>query len=131
MQKADVLRIVNALKFDRRDFWIVAGSAMCVYGLRQETNDVDLGCTTHLADELERSGCCPVYLSDGSRKFAYHADVEIFENFLFDEVKMLDGVPIISLPGLLEMKRFLGRKKDAEDIKKLEQYLGICNSEGI
>ena len=34
-----------------------------------------------------------------------------------------DGVPVVSLRGLLEMKRELGRRKDIEDIILIEKAL--------
>lgn len=123
MQRDDVIQIVNDLEFDKNDFWVVAGSAMCLYGLRAETNDVDLGCTTHLADMLEEKGYQAIRYSDGSRKYDFNEHVEIFENFLFDRSEIVDGIPVISIQGLLEMKRFLGREKDLEDAKKIENYL--------
>lgn len=122
MKKSDVLEIVSNLKLDKNAFWIVAGSAMCIYGLRQETNDVDLGCTSRLADELEKQGHPAEYVS-GGRQFTIGENVEIFENFLFDRVVIVDDLPVISLQGLLEMKRKIGRPKDFDDIKVIEQYL--------
>lgn len=123
MRREEVVQIVNNLDFDRGEFWVVAGSAMCLYGLRHETNDVDLGCTSRLADELERKGYKAAYFKDGTRSFAYNDEIEVFENFLFDKVEEIDGIPVISLQGLIEMKLFIGREKDIKDIKLIEQYL--------
>ena len=50
-------------------------------------------------------------------------DVEIFEEWLFDKIEIRYGVPVISLKGLLEMKKGLGREKDIEDIKLIEEML--------
>lgn len=123
MRKADVTRLVAALPFDRKAFWVAAGSAMCLYGFREETGDVDLGCTSCLADELEQKGFPSTLMPDGSRRFAYNSDIEIYENFLFDKAEMLDDIPVISIKGLLEMKRFLGRAKDLADIALIERKL--------
>lgn len=84
---------------------------------------MDLGCTSRLADELERKGYKAAYFKDGRRSFAYNDEIEVFENFLFDKVEEIDGIPVISLQGLIEMKRFIGREKDIKDIKLIEQYL--------
>ena len=40
-----------------------------------------------------------------------------------DKVEILDEIPVISLKGLLEMKKSLNREKDYEDIKLIEQKL--------
>lgn len=36
---------------------------------------------------------------------------------------LVDGIPVISLDGLLEMKRSLGREKDLRDIVMIEEFL--------
>ena len=56
MNKQDLLQILGALPFDKGAYWLVAGGAMVLYGLREETSDIDLGCSKRLADELERQG---------------------------------------------------------------------------
>ena len=123
MKKEDILLRLKALELDRSQYWVITGSAMVLHGLREQTHDIDLGCTGKLADELEQQGLPVSILKDGSRKFLIGQDIEIFENWLYDEVEMLDGVPVISLKGLLEMKRQLGREKDQRDIRLMEAYL--------
>ncbi len=123
MEKEDILRRLNALGLAKSQYWVITGSAMVLYGLRERTHDIDLGCTGKLADELERQGFPVTVHQDGSRKILIDQDIEVFENWLYDEVEMLDGVPVISLKGLLEMKRQLGREKDQRDIRLMEAYL--------
>lgn len=96
---------------------------MVMHGLREDTRDIDLGCTKSLADELERRGCRVELLEDSTRKIRLENDVELFENWLFDDILVLDDIPVISLKGLLEMKKALGREKDARDIKLIEELM--------
>ena len=53
MTKEDLLRRLEELGFDRKEYWVVSGGAMVLYGLREKTHDLDLGCTAALADRLE------------------------------------------------------------------------------
>ena len=76
-----------------------------------------------LADTLENKGYLTALLSDGTRRISVADDVEIFEEWLFDKIEIRCGVPVISLKGLLEMKKGLGREKDIEDIKLIEEVL--------
>ena len=96
---------------------------MVLYGLREETGDIDLGCRSELADELERQGCPVTRMSDGTRKIQFEAGIELFENWLYDRVEYVEGIPVISLRGLLAMKRALGREKDQADIKRMEDFI--------
>ncbi len=124
MNRAEVLKKLETLPYPREDYWVVAGAAMVLYGLREETHDVDLGCTTEMADRLEQSGCPCRTMPDGKRHFKISEDVEAFENWLYDRVETVSGAPVISLGGLLEMKRRLGREKDQRDIRLIREYLG-------
>lgn len=124
MNKAEIIARLNELNFDKNEYWLITGGAMVVYGLREETGDIDLGCISRMADELESKGYIVEKLSDGTRKISFDDDIEIFENWIFDTVNITDGVPVISLNGLLEMKKSLGREKDHRDIKLIEEYMG-------
>ena len=116
---------MQVLPFAPEDYWLVAGGAMVLHGIRSTTNDIDLGCTRSLADQLEAAGCSTVRMSDGTRKLCYAPDIEIFEEWLYDRIVTVDGLPVISLPGLLEMKRIIGREKDQQDIRLIEKYLSV------
>ena len=119
--KHSMLRRLGELAFPATEYWVITGGAMVLYGFRPQTHDIDLGCTTALADELEREGYPVSRTADGSRKIAYADDVEIFENWLEGAVELVDGVPVVSVDGLIEMKRKLGREKDLADIALIEK----------
>lgn len=123
MNRTEIMQRLEGLKFDRAGYWLVAGGAMVLYGLREETGDIDLGCRSELADELERQGCPVTHMSDGTRKIQFEAGIELFENWLYDRVEYVEGIPVISLRGLLAMKRALGREKDQADIKRMEDFI--------
>lgn len=124
MTRADILERLRALDWPVEDYWLVAGGAMVLYGLRTETHDLDLGCTTARADALEAAGVPFEEMSDGNgRRFIVSGDVEVFENWLMDRVELVDGVPVVSLKGLREMKLALGREKDLKDIARIDASL--------
>lgn len=122
MKKSDILRRLQELDFDPTQYWLITGAAMVLYGIRAETGDIDMGCTTALADLLEARGYPTVKRADGSRKITIEDDVEIFENWLYDKVECYENIPLLSPQGLIEMKRFLGREKDLRDIALIEDW---------
>lgn len=124
MKRAELIRRVKALNFPHEDYWVITGGAMVLYDLREDTHDIDLGCTARLADELEKRGAAVSRRADGSRKLVLDGDVEIMEGWLYDRVETVEDIPVISMQGLIEMKRSLGREKDLRDIRLIEQYLG-------
>lgn len=121
LTKQLLLRRLEALPFSLEDYWAVAGAAMVLHGFRPRTRDIDLGCSTRLADQLEQQGYPVSRCDDGTRKISYAEDVEIFENWLEGTVETVEGFPVVSVDGLIEMKRKLGREKDLADIALIER----------
>ena len=124
MKKEDIIKRLNALPYDTGDYWVITGGAMVLYGFREETHDIDLGCTARLADRLEAEGYLTDRYPDGRREFRIGGDVEIFEDWLCGTVGSVGGVSVISVDGLIEMKRSLGREKDLRDIELIREKLG-------
>ena len=122
MKKEDILAKLEEFPYPRTDYWVITGGAMVLYGIREETHDIDLGCTSALADRLASDGYAPQALSDGRRSFHIGADIEVFENWLDGTVEQHDGVPVSSVDGLVAKKRRLGREKDLRDIRLIEEW---------
>ncbi len=119
--KDSLLQRLRALSFSEEDYWVVAGGAMVLHGVRPQTQDIDLGCTTRLADQLERQGYVVSRCKDGTRKISYSENVEIFENWIEGTVEIVSGVPVVCVDGLIQMKKQLGREKDIADIAQIEK----------
>ena len=121
LDRQALLQRLRALDLPDTEYWVVAGGAMVLHGFRSHTRDIDLGCSTLLADELERLGYAVSRCEDGSRKIPFSDDVEIFENWIEDAVTIIDGIPVVSVDGLIQMKKKLGREKDLADIALIEK----------
>lgn len=122
MNIQDIKDKLTELNFDPNEYWVLAGSAMVLYGIRPLTHDIDLGCTSKMADELEKD-FSPIILEDGSRKFVINSDIEIFENWIEGSVNRVENFPVVSLDGLIKMKTKLGREKDHRDIALIEEFI--------
>ena len=123
MKKADIIEKLRSFPYDTKDYWVITGGAMAMYGIREETSDIDLGCTSELADRLEKDGFLYQIKPDGTRWFRIGSDIEVYENWLYDSVELVDGIPVISIPGLIAMKQTIGREKDMRDLKLIDEYL--------
>lgn len=123
MDKRELMDLLKAFPYSPDDYWIVAGGAMVMYGIRPQTHDIDLGCNKTMADSLESDGYLVRTNPDGRRYFRYSDDIEISEGWLNDTFDKVDGYNVISIKGLLEMKRELGREKDKRDIALIEEFM--------
>ncbi len=126
LRKDEIIGLLNEAAFDRSEYWVTSGAAMVLHGIKETTRDIDLGCTTPMADRLEREGYDVEVLRDGSRKIVFSCAIEIFENWIEDQVILLEGLPVVSMDGLIRMKEKLGRKKDLEDIFLIKEHLSKC-----
>ena len=123
MNKAEMIAKLKAFPYDPAEYWVITGGAMVLYGIREESSDIDLGCTAQMADWLEQEGYLYKVTGDGNRWFKLGEDIEVFENWLFGTVDHVDGIPVISVQGLIEMKKDLGREKDFRDIALINDFL--------
>lgn len=54
--REDILEILKGAPFLGEDCWLASGAALVLYGIKEQTRDIDLVCTTELADRLEAKG---------------------------------------------------------------------------
>ncbi len=123
MNRQEILDQLKAFPYDRNEYWVVTGSAMVIYGIKDQAGDIDLGCSTKMADLLESDGYLFGRTKDGNRWFKVGKSIEIFESWLFDSVMEISGFQVISPSDLIEMKKSIGREKDFRDIESIESFL--------
>ena len=90
MNKETILAKLADFPYGMDGFWLVAGAALVLFGVRSETADIDMGCTTKAADRLEADGYPCEITGDGCRRFRIGGDLEIFENWLCGSVEIVD-----------------------------------------
>ena len=123
MNRTEIIERLSVFPYDASEYWLITGGAMVLYGIREETSDIDLGCTARLADRLEADGYLHAVRANGKRWFKVGSDIELFEDWLYDTITLVEGIPVISIQGLIDMKRGLGREKDTRDVELIEKYL--------
>lgn len=123
LRKEDVIRLLKQLPFDKSEYWVASGAALVLCGVREETRDIDLGCTAALAERLVQEGYEETRFPDGSRRIVFSDEIEIFENWLEGETVLIEGFPSVSLEGIIKMKEKLGRDKDLKDIALIKKFM--------
>lgn len=126
LKKEEIIRLLKEAAFDTEDYWVTSGAAMVLYGIKDATRDIDLGCTSQLADKLQENGYGTEILHDGSRRIIFSDTIELFENWIEDQVILLEELPVVSMDGIITMKEKLGREKDRNDILLIKEYLAKC-----
>lgn len=124
LDRGDILRILKEIELPLGEYWVVSGAALVLYGVREFTRDVDVGCTAALIDALIKGGC-PWRKSerDGARIVALGEDAEALENWNVEEIGEIEGFPVAGLKDIRRQKEELGRDKDWADIRLIDDFL--------
>ena len=67
MNKQEIIENLSLFPYSRDDYWIITGAAMVLYGIREQTSDIDIGCTTSMANQLEQAGYSYKITESGNR----------------------------------------------------------------
>ena len=123
MNRTEYLAKLDALNLDKDRYCIVAGGVMLLYGLREDTSDIDLQVDPDYFEELKSR-----FDVRKSPKFNYlyelNDEVEAAVLPLNPaDIRHVDGYPVISLEWQLNWMRENNRPKDQERMKIIERYL--------
>lgn len=123
LDRQEIIRKVQNLRFPKMEYWICTGAGLVLHGIKEETRDIDIGCTSMLADELICKGAKWGHMQDGTRKIQLDGDIEVFENWLVDEVVEVEGLRVASIESIRKQKALLNREKDWGDIRLIDQFV--------
>jgi putative (di)nucleoside polyphosphate hydrolase len=122
MNKNQIIKHMKKLNLPIDEYWILAGSALVMHGIRPETSDIDIGCTTVLFESLIGSREV-IVREDGSRSLDYDGVLEVFENWMAEEVVTLNELPVGSLISIKNHKEMLNREKDKKDLELINKRI--------
>lgn len=123
LYKEDIIRILKEIDLPLSEYWITSGAGLVLHGVKEYTGDIDLGCTTTLIERYLRQGCNYRILDDNSRIVELNESIELLENWFVDEIEFIQGLPVATLEGIKKQKVELGREKDINDIKLIDEHI--------
>lgn len=127
MTKEQIHRTVKALPLSAESYWLVMGAALVMHGIREETRDIDIGCTPEAFDALIKLGYHATTSRSGLRKLSLSTGVTVYEGFYTQDIICIDGVPVSDLTSIKRIKAFFGRKKDLADVEQINLHLARMN----
>lgn len=123
MTKEEFLERLDGLGLDKSKFCIISGGVMLMYGLREQTEDIDIKMGQDYFDEINDkfpTRKSPKY--DYLYEIADNIEVAVQE-FIPEDVVEIDGFLVETLELQLQWKLKNGRAKDQPDIEKIQKYL--------
>lgn len=124
LTKNDILQAIYKARLPAGGYWITAGAGLVMHGVKEQTRDIDIGCTLDLFSSLKAQGYSSTNAKDGTRMLSLTDELDVFENWAVDEVTHIEGLPVATLPSIRKQKVALGREKDQADIALIDQVLG-------
>ena len=113
---------------------VVFGSGpLLAHGLRDESGDVDIFVSDSIYNKLKESGWKEKPFNETDCVLTHdcyevgttwrYKDHHITLDELLESADYVDGIPFASLEQSLKWKKVYGRKKDMQDVKKIEAHL--------
>lgn len=123
MNKKEFLKIVNNLRFPKDKFCIIAGGSYLMYGLKNDTEDVDLKIKPELFCKLkEKYNLVKSTKMENLYELSNNIELKV-EDFDLNDTKVIDGFNVLKLEiqrkWIIENKR----EKDNEKLKLIDEYL--------
>lgn len=123
MNKDTLICRVLALGLPLGSYCVLAGGAMLFYGLREQTQDIDLHVNEQAFAHLQATQNLTL-LDEERRHYAIGDDIELYVTPQEDIVFCVcENVCVQTPQAVLALKKRLARPKDAADIAALESYI--------
>lgn len=123
LYRKDIIKIIKEMDLPVDEYWITSGAALVIHGVKKMTHDIDLGGTTNLVEHFIQNGCTFKIVEDNSRIVEVNNHIELLENWIVDDIELIDNLPVATLQSIKKQKFELGREKDIRDIKLIEEFL--------
>jgi hypothetical protein len=110
---------------DRDDYYVIMGAAMVLWGLRQATADIDLGCRHDVFMQVaSRSSATALKQSRaGHSKLSLSQTTTLYSAWVPIRHEVIAGFRVAGLEDLLADKLRLGRPKDLSDVELIRKKL--------
>lgn len=127
MNKKDILEFLSEYNLDNKNYMIISGASMVIQGIKETTKDIDISVSKEYYEYLLKKYDCKFEKEvNGVKVYIINGIINFSENYYNrDEIIMYDGFPLQSLSGIRKLKLGLNRKKDIDDINKINKYLDL------
>lgn len=126
--KRSTVEMVQRLKLPISEYVVIGGGVLDALSIR-ETNDVDLVVSSKVYKQFKQKGW-KEYIQDDGKKIISHNGYQLMQTYVGYSLSDLKprsflhkDISFMGLEDLLTCKRKIGRQKDLEDIRYIEQYL--------
>ena len=123
MNKKEYIERLDKLHLDKKRYCIISGGVMLLYGLKNNTEDIDIKVKPEYFEELKEK-----FSFKKSPKYPYlyelneYTEVAVLD-YNEEDIRNVDGYPVESLELQLKWMLENNRPKDQEKIKIIKEFL--------
>lgn len=120
MNKLDIINTLKKYNLDKNEYIVISGAAMVLYGIKEETSDIDIAVTKKYNKYLLDNYDCEI-----EKESVYYIDkiINFSTNYYTKDKKYINDIPVQKIKDILNLKLSLNREKDKMDIEKIKEYL--------
>lgn len=122
LNRNQILDKLKSLNFPKNQYCVMTGAALVIHGVRPDTTDIDIGCTSKLFKELLHRGF-ELIEKESFEAIVIDGYIEIFEDWVPENIELIEGIPVADINSIRQYKERLGRDKDIRDIELIDRFL--------
>jgi len=124
MNKKDIIETLNRYNLDTSKYIVLAGAAMTMLGLKEQTHDIDIAVTKDYYEYLRNNYDCKVeWCNEGNDVYFIDDIINFGVNYYNEDHLIIDGIPVQKPEDIIKVKKIFGRKKDLDDIEIIKKYM--------
>ena len=125
MKRKEIIDKLKQYNLDVKRYIIISGTAMVLYGIKEDTPDIDISITEDYEEELLENYLAVLEHTNPNGTHAYIINDELnFGIRYYSENKnFIDGLPVQKIEDILSLKQMLNREKDQKDIRLIKEYI--------
>lgn len=123
LNRKDIIQIVQDLPYNKESFWLVMGSAMVMWGIKDSTGDIDIGCLKELFDYLLEQGFSKQVSRSGRWRIDYGSQVHFYLEWSVENLVVINNIQVADINSIVNDKKRFKRSKDIQDLNLIQDYL--------
>ena len=123
MDKKELIELINSLKIDKEEFWILSSSALVLRGLYQDAQDLDIAVTKKGLEQLKNN--YNLKLKENGWYIVNDKVECVLDTKEKDKIEKYNNYNLESIEKYYSYLKNSNRKKDKERIPLVENYIKL------
>ena len=122
MKRNEIIDKLKKYNLDSTRYIVISGAAMVLYGIKEETPDIDISVDISLGKELLNNYDAKIEKinNDGTKTYIINDELNFGINYYTENKGYIEDIPVQTVEDILFLKQMLNREKDKKDIELIK-----------